>query len=98
MTRSELIAVLAAAYPQLSKEQVDAAVRTILSTMAETLAAGGRIEVRGFGSFAVHQRPARIARNPKTGERVAVPPKWVPHFKPGKQLRERVDRGVLVKE
>jgi len=98
MTRSELIAALAAAYPQLSKEQVDVAVRTILSTMAETLAGGGRIEVRGFGSFAVHLRPERIARNPKTGERVAVPPKWVPHFKAGKQLRERVDRGVSAEE
>lgn len=91
MTRSELIAALAAACPQLSEAQADAAVREILAAMTESLAAGGRIEIRGFGSFSLHQRPARLARNPKTGEMVAVPPKWVPHFKAGKQLRTRVD-------
>ncbi len=66
-------------------------VRMVLDDMSETLAKGGRIEIRGFGSFALNVRPARVGRNPKSGEQVMVPPKVVPHFKPGKELRERVD-------
>src|SRR5690606_22780778 len=69
------------------------AVKTILDAMAKTLASGNRIEIRGFGSFALSYRPPRIGRNPKSGEKVLVPEKRVPHFKPGKQLRERVDAG-----
>jgi len=61
--------------------------------MSQELATGGRIEIRGFGSFSLHYRPPRMGRNPKTGEPVALPAKYVPHFKPGKDLRERVNAG-----
>jgi integration host factor subunit beta len=91
MTRSELIAALSAEFAKLPPQEIDAAVRVLLKTMSETLARGGRIEIRGFGSFSLHRRPPRLGRNPKTGEVVAVPAKWAPHFKPGKSLRERVD-------
>lgn len=91
MTRSELIAALVAQFSQLPPQDVDTAVRVLLQTMCDTLAKGGRIEIRGFGSFTLHRRPPRMGRNPKTGEVVAVPAKWAPHFKPGKTLRERVD-------
>jgi integration host factor subunit beta len=91
MTKSELIARLAERYPQLVAKDAEFAVRTILDSMARTLAEGHRIEIRGFGSFALSHRPPRIGRNPKSGERVEVPEKRVPHFKPGKDLRERVD-------
>lgn len=93
MTRSELISRLAERYPQLVVKDAEFAVRTILEAMARTLAEGNRIEIRGFGSFALSYRPPRIGRNPKSGEKVLVPEKRVPHFKPGKELRERVDRG-----
>lgn len=92
MTRSELISRLAERYPQLVAKDAEFAVRTILEAMARTLAEGNRIEIRGFGSFALSYRPPRIGRNPKSGEKVLVPEKRVPHFKPGKDLRERVDR------
>jgi integration host factor subunit beta len=91
MTKSELIARLAARYPQLVAKDADYAVKTILDAMAQSLAEGQRIEIRGFGSFSLSKRPPRIGRNPKSGERVAVPEKRVPHFKAGKELRERVD-------
>lgn len=91
MTRSELIARLAERYPQLVVKDAEFAVRTILDAMARTLAQGHRIEIRGFGSFGLNHRPARVGRNPKSGERVHVPEKFVPHFKAGKELRERVD-------
>jgi integration host factor subunit beta len=91
MTKSELISRLAERYPQLVSKDAEFAVRTILDAMARTLAEGHRIEIRGFGSFALSHRPPRIGRNPKSGERVEVPEKRVPHFKPGKDLRERVD-------
>ncbi len=91
MTKSELIARLAERYPQLVAKDAEFAVKTILDAMARTLADGNRIEIRGFGSFALSYRPPRIGRNPKSGEKVLVPEKRVPHFKPGKQLRERVD-------
>ena len=91
MTKSELIARLAERYPQLVAKDAEFAVRTILDAMANTLADGHRIEIRGFGSFALSHRPPRVGRNPKSGERVEVPEKRVPHFKPGKELRERVD-------
>ncbi|MDP1639042.1 MAG: integration host factor subunit beta [Candidatus Nitrotoga sp.] len=91
MTRSDLIAKLAERYPQLLAKDTDLAVKVILDAMAETLARGGRIEIRGFGSFALNYRPPRIGRNPKSGDKVQVPAKYVPHFKAGKELRERVD-------
>ncbi|MDT8448962.1 MAG: integration host factor subunit beta [Wenzhouxiangellaceae bacterium] len=94
MTKSELIEKLAAEQQHLSHTDVDLAVRSIIEQMSSALAGGGRIEIRGFGSFSLHFRPPRIGRNPKTGESVALPGKHVPHFKPGKELRERVNRAV----
>ncbi|CAM3973244.1 integration host factor subunit beta [Bordetella tumulicola] len=91
MTKSELIAALAARYPQLAARDTDYAVKTMLDAMAQALASGQRIEIRGFGSFSLSQRSPRIGRNPKSGEQVLVPGKQVPHFKAGKELRERVD-------
>jgi integration host factor subunit beta len=94
MTKSELIARLAERYPQLIAKDADFAVNTILDAMARALAGGNRIEIRGFGSFALNRRPPRVGRNPKSGEKVMVPEKRVPHFKAGKELRERVDLAV----
>jgi integration host factor subunit beta len=89
-----LINRLAARYPQLVAKDADFAVKTILDAMAVSLAQGDRIEIRGFGSFALNYRPPRLGRNPKSGEKVRVPQKYVPHFKAGKELRERVDQGA----
>jgi integration host factor subunit beta len=91
MTKSELIARLAERFPQLVAKDADFAVKTILDAMSEALSSGDRIEIRGFGSFALNYRPPRVGRNPKSGDKVSVPKKWVPHFKAGKELRERVD-------
>lgn len=91
MTKSELIARLAERFPQLVAKDADYAVKMILDAMTESLANGDRIEIRGFGSFALNYRPPRVGRNPKSGEKVSVPEKYVPHFKAGKELRERVD-------
>jgi integration host factor subunit beta len=91
MTKSDLIARLAGRYPQLVAKDVEIAVNAIFDAMTSTLVSGQRIEVRGFGSFNFNCRPPRIGRNPKTGEKVPVPEKCVPHFKPGRELRERVD-------
>jgi integration host factor subunit beta len=93
MTKSELIALLAAKQPQLQPRDVELAVKELLEQMSVALASGERIEVRGFGSFSLHYRPPRTGRNPKTGDAVHVPDKFVPHFKPGKELRERVNNG-----
>jgi integration host factor subunit beta len=90
MTRSELIILLAARFPQLVQKDAEMAVAEILGAIQATLANGDRIEIRGFGSFSLNYRPPRQGRNPKTGEPVAVAAKWVPSFKPGKELRERV--------
>jgi len=92
MTKSELVEKLAARFPQLLLRDADISVKTILDAMSEALADGHRIEIRGFGSFGLNRRPPRVGRNPKSGERVLVPEKRVPHFKAGKELRERVDR------
>ena len=94
MTKSELIARLAQRFPQLVAKDADLAVKVILDALAETLAKGERIEIRGFGSFSLNYRPPRIGRNPKTGVKVEVPAKYVPHFKAGKELRERVDQAA----
>jgi integration host factor subunit beta len=92
MTKSELIARLAARFPQLVAKDADFAVKVILDALTAALASGDRIEIRGFGSFSLNYRPPRLGRNPKSGEKVQVPAKYVPHFKPGKELRERVDQ------
>jgi integration host factor subunit beta len=91
MTKSELIAQLSAKQPQLDYRDVELAVKELIDQLSTALAGGQRIEVRGFGSFSLHYRPPRVGRNPKTGDSVQVPDKHVPHFKPGKELRERVD-------
>lgn len=91
MTKSELIESLARRQTQLAYKDVELAVKTILEHMANALANGERIEIRGFGSFSLHYRPPRVGRNPKSGEPVSLPAKHVPHFKPGKQLRDRID-------
>jgi len=91
ITKSEMIEMLAADQPQLAYRDVELGVKGLLERMAEALSEGERIEVRGFGSFSLHYRPSRVGRNPKTGAAVTVPEKHVPHFKPGKDLRERVD-------
>jgi integration host factor subunit beta len=94
MTKSELIEIIAAKQSQLSVKDVELAVKTLIEQMSETLAAGDRIEIRGFGSFSLHYRAPRIGRNPKTGESVGLAGKYVPHFKPGKELRDRVNKGL----
>ena len=91
MTRSDLFARLAELHPQLLAKDAELAVKVILDALSNTLSNGGRIEIRGFGSFSLNYRPQRQGRNPKTGERVNVPEKYLPHFKAGKELRERVD-------
>jgi integration host factor subunit beta len=91
MTKSELIELLAAEQSHLAYKDVELAVRCILEQMSNALSSGERIEIRGFGSFSLHYRPPRIGRNPKTGESVALAAKHVPHFKPGKELRDRVN-------
>ena len=91
MTKSELIELLAATQKHLPAKDVELAVKQVLEIMGDALAEGERIEIRGFGSFSLHYRPARQGRNPKTGDAVALSGKYVPHFKPGKDLRERVD-------
>lgn len=91
MTKSELIEVLARRQMHLAAADVELAVKALLDQMGQSLANGDRIEIRGFGSFSLRYRPPRIGRNPKTGEAVALPGKYVPHFKPGKALRDAVD-------
>ncbi|MEM9102580.1 MAG: integration host factor subunit beta [Pseudomonadota bacterium] len=94
MTKSELIDRLAAKQTQLSFKDVELVVKTVLEHMAQSLAQGKRIEIRGFGSFSLHYRAPRTGRNPKTGDSVELAGKYVPHFKPGKELRERVNEGA----
>lgn len=91
MTRSDLIQRLSELHPQLLAKDAEHAVKIILDALADTLSKGGRAEIRGFGSFGLNHRPPRIGRNPKSGEQVKVPAKYVPHFKAGKELKERVD-------
>lgn len=98
MTRSELIENIAYRQSMLSPKDVELAVKAILEHMSQVLSEGGRVEVRGFGSFCLHYRRPRMGRNPRTGEPVPLPGKHVPHFKPGKELRERVDGGKLREE
>ena len=94
MTKSDLIARLAERFPQLVAKDADYAVKMILDALSEALVKGDRIEIRGFGSCSLNYRPPRVGRNPKSGDKVRVPEKWVPHFKAGKELRERVDKSI----
>ena len=94
MTKSELIEILAQKQSQLAYKDVELSVKMLIDQMAQALATGERIEIRGFGSFSLHFRPPRIGRNPKTGEAVTLSGKYAPHFKPGKELRMRVNNGM----
>lgn len=91
MNKSELIKTVSAQYPHLDARDVEMAIRRMFDYLCDALAAGERVELRGFGSFSMRVRPAKRGRNPKTGEVVLVPEKRIPHFKPGKELREQVD-------
>jgi integration host factor subunit beta len=93
MTKSELIARLAVRFPQLVAKDADFSVRIILGEIVVALERGDRIEIRGFGSFAIRRKPPRIGRNPRSGEKVEVPAKYVSYFKAGKELRKCVDQG-----
>jgi integration host factor subunit beta len=93
MTKSELMDIIGRKQKHLPAKDVELAVKHILEVMSDSLSSGERIEIRGFGSFSLHYRPPRMGRNPKTGEAVALSGKYVPHFKPGKDLRERVNTG-----
>jgi integration host factor subunit beta len=94
MTKSELIDILARKQSHLAYKDVELSVKTLIEQMSEALSTGERIEIRGFGSFSLHFRPPRMGRNPKTGDSVPLPGKHVPHFKPGKELRERVNEAA----
>lgn len=97
MTKSELIERIAEQQDQLSPKDIELGVKLILEEMSQALAVGDRIEIRGFGSFSLHYRAPRLGRNPKTGESVRLDGKYVPHFKPGKELRDRVNEGMKSK-
>ncbi len=90
MTRSDLVELLAERFGQLTHRDAEAAVKTILDSMSDALTRGHRIEIRGFGSFSINRRAPRLGRNPRTGESVQIPERRVPHFKPGKALRETI--------
>lgn len=90
MNRSELISRIARLNPQLQAKDAELGVKVIIEALSNTLSKGGRVEIRGFGSFALNYKPPRLGRNPKTGDKVDVPAKYVPHFKTGKELRECV--------
>ena len=92
MTRSDLVNQLAERFTQITVKDTEYAVKTVLDAMSDALARGHRIEIRGFGSFSISRRPPRMGRNPRSGELVTIPEKLVPHFKPGKALREAVDK------
>jgi integration host factor subunit beta len=95
MTTSELIERLADKMRQVPSKDVESSIKEMLEQMAQTLQKGERIEIRGFGSFSLHYRAPRVGRNPKTGETVKLDGKYVPHFKPGKELRERVNESLV---
>lgn len=94
MMKSELIERIARKQSHLAYKDVELAVKSLLEQMSNSLSNGERIEIRGFGSFSLHYRPPRAGRNPKTGDSVSLPGKHVPHFKPGKELRERVNESM----
>ena len=94
MTKSTLIEKISEKVDGLSKKQTEVVIETIFESVKETLSKGGKVEIRGFGNFRLRSRNARKARNPKTGEAVEVPPKKVPYFKVGKELREMVNKTI----
>jgi len=94
MTKSELVELVAEAHDQITRREAEVVINEVFDAISGALSSGGRVELRGFGSFTVKKREPRLGRNPKTGEPVEVPAKIVPHFKPGKELRERVDHKV----
>ncbi len=94
MTKSELIEIISRKQSHLAAKDIELAVKAVLEQMSTALSEGRRIEIRGFGSFSLHFRPPRMGRNPKTGDAVALAGKYVPHFKPGKDLRERVNDSI----
>ena len=94
MTKSDLIEILSEKQPLLNYRDVELAVKQILEQMSGSLSTGNRIEIRGFGSFTLHHRPPRVGRNPKSGKSVELDEKYVPHFKPGKELRDRVNEAA----
>lgn len=94
MTKSELIELMANKQPSVPLKEMEAGVKELLDYMSQSLAAGDRIEIRGFGSFSLHYRAPRVGRNPKTGESVELTGKYVPYFKPGKEMRERVNESI----
>ena len=91
MIKSELVQRIAERNPHLYQRDVENVINAILDEIAEAMARGDRVELRGFGAFSVKNRPARTGRNPRTGEAVEVEEKWVPFFKTGKELRERLN-------
>jgi integration host factor subunit beta len=91
VTKSELIEILSRKNTQIPTADVELSVKSIIEQMSHSLSSGERIEIRGFGSFSLHYRPPRTGRNPKTGDSVELTSKYVPHFKPGKELRDRVN-------
>jgi len=94
MTKSELIERISESQDQLSCRDVELAVKLMLEYMSQILSSGDRIEIRGFGSFSLHYREPRVGRNPKTGDSVVLDGKYVPHFKPGKEMRDRVNESI----
>jgi integration host factor subunit beta len=92
VTKSELITLLSEKYNHLAYKDVESAVKGMIDHMTQALSSGERIEIRGFGSFSLHYRPPRVGRNPKTGDAVELSSKFVPHFKPGKELRDKVNQ------
>ena len=94
MTRSDLIAALSSRFPNLMAKDAEISVKEILDAISNTLVKGDRVEIRGFGSFGLNYRPARTGRNPKSGKTVIIAPKYAPHFKAGKEMRERVEESA----
>ena len=91
LTKSDLIDKLSQKQRNLSPEDVETAIKELIKMMSNSLATGERIEIRGFGSFSLHYRPQRSGRNPKSGESVNIPEKYIPRFRPGKEMRDRVN-------
>jgi integration host factor subunit beta len=91
LTKSDLIDSLSRSQSHLAYKDVELAVKSLIEMMSNALSMGERIEIRGFGSFSLHFRPPRVGRNPKSGDKVELPGKFVPHFKPGKELRDRAN-------
>ena len=96
INKKELIEIIANEQDQLPYKDIELSVKTIIESMIDSLKKGKRIEIRGFGSFSLRYRKSRIGRNPKSGESVNIDERYVPHFKPGKDLKERVKTSWLI--